>query len=333
MVFLDVVYNHFGPAGNYLHAYAKAFFTERTRRPGAPASISTARAAAPVRDFFVHNALYWLEEYHFDGLRLDAVHAILDDSATTSSARSPRACAQRSPDREVHLVLENDANEARWLPRARRPRDAAHRAVERRRPPCAAHAADGRGRRLLRGLRRRAGRASRRAAWPRASPTRAKLRRHRGGQPRGEPSRHLPPAAFVAFLQNHDQIGNRAFGERLSQLAPPERLRSARAGLLLAPQIPMLFMGEEWSASTPFLFFVDFADDEALSTAVREGRRREFERFAAFAGRELDNSRSHPRRRSYARASTGPRSSAHPIAAPSTRRAPCSRSAATGSCP
>jgi maltooligosyltrehalose trehalohydrolase len=106
---------------------------------------------------------------------------------------------------------------------------------------------------------------------------------HAGGKPRGEASGHLPPSAFVAFLQNHDQIGNRAFGDRLSALADPDRLALARAGLLLSPQIPMLFMGEEWSASAPYQFFVDFAPDEDLSRAVREGRRREFQHFAAFS--------------------------------------------------
>jgi hypothetical protein len=106
---------------------------------------------------------------------------------------------------------------------------------------------------------------------------------HRAGRKRGEPSRHLPPIAFIAFLQNHDQIGNRAFGERLSQLADLNRISLARAILLLSPQIPMLFMGEEWQASSPFLYFVDFPDDRALLNAVREGRCREFGRFNAFA--------------------------------------------------
>jgi maltooligosyltrehalose trehalohydrolase len=105
---------------------------------------------------------------------------------------------------------------------------------------------------------------------------------HRDGEPRGEPSAHLPPSAFVAFLQNHDQIGNRAFGERLTELAPPDRLALARAALLLGPQIPMLYMGEEWGSTTPFLYFVDF-EDEDLARAVRDGRRREFARFKSFS--------------------------------------------------
>jgi malto-oligosyltrehalose trehalohydrolase len=106
--------------------------------------------------------------------------------------------------------------------------------------------------------------------------------RHRGGLPRGTPSGHLPPTAFVLFLQNHDQIGNRALGERLSVLAPAAALDAARALLLLCPQIPMLFMGEEWASRQPFLYFTDFTG--SLADAVREGRAREFARFAAFAG-------------------------------------------------
>ena len=118
------------------------------------------------------------------------------------------------------------------------------------------------------------------------SPIRARRLTHAGGAPRGEISAHLPPQAFVSFLQNHDQVGNRAFGERIAALAEPEKLSLAHAVLILGPQIPMLFMGEDWSASTPFQFFVDFSDDAQLSDAVREGRRREFARFAAFASDE-----------------------------------------------
>ncbi len=106
--------------------------------------------------------------------------------------------------------------------------------------------------------------------------------RHRDGAPRGEPSSHLPPHAFVLFLQNHDQTGNRAMGDRLSVLAPPGALDAARALLLLCPQVPMLFMGEEWASRRPFLYFTDFTG--ALADAVREGRAREFARFATFAG-------------------------------------------------
>ena len=186
------------------------------------------------------------------------------------------------PGREIHLVLENDDNEARWLARDAAAARAAHGAVERRHPPWL-HA-------LLTGEQdgyyadyADAPASASRAALAEGFAYQGEPSRHRGGQPRGEASAHLPPTAFVAFLQNHDQVGNRAFGDRLSQLAAPERLALARAVLLLAPQIPMLFMGEEWAAATPFLYFVDFADDTALSDAVRNGRRQEFQRFKAFA--------------------------------------------------
>lgn len=282
MIFIDVVYNHFGPSGNYLHAYAETFFTQRHQTPwGAGINFDDAQSQT-VRDFFVHNALYWLEEYHADGLRFDAVHAILDDSEKHILAEIAGRIRAALQDREVHLVLENDANEARWLTRdGVAPRlhnaqwnddlhhcwhtlltgeadgyyiDYADKPVERL------------GRCLSEGFAYQ-GEAS----------------AHRNGECRGERSDHLPPTAFVTFLQNHDQIGNRAFGERISSLTSPEQLALARAALLLGPQIPMLYMGEEWNASTPFLYFVDFAEDESLSEAVREGRQREFANFNSFA--------------------------------------------------
>jgi maltooligosyltrehalose trehalohydrolase len=283
MVFIDVVYNHFGPAGNYLHAYAKTFFTERHQTPWGAGLNFDGESSGPVRDFFVHNAIYWLEEFHVDGLRFDAVHAILDDSEKHIIAEIAERARAALPGRMVHLVLENDANEARWLIHDDQQRPVLHTAqwnddlhhcwhtlltdesdgyyVDYSDDPVA-----------------RLGRCLAEGFAYQGEPS-----AHRKGELRGEPSTHLPPSAFVSFLQNHDQIGNRAFGERISQLAPPERLALARAGLLLTPQIPMLYMGEEWAASTPFLYFVDFSDDETLAAAVREGRRREFANFKSFA--------------------------------------------------
>ncbi|HEX8168175.1 MAG TPA: malto-oligosyltrehalose trehalohydrolase [Beijerinckiaceae bacterium] len=281
MIFVDVVYNHFGPAGNYLHAYAKKFFTERHKTPWGAGINFDGAEARPVRDFFVHNALYWLEEFHVDGLRFDAVHAILDDSETSIVAEIAERARAALPNREVHLVLENDLNEARWLPRQDgRPRlhtaqwnddvhHCWHTLLTGESDGYYADYADAPVERLARCLAE-------------GFAYQGEHSGHKGG-PRGEPSGHLPPSAFVAFLQNHDQIGNRAFGERISQLAPPERLRLALAGLLLSPQVPLLYMGEDWAASTPFLYFVDFSDDPELSRAVRDGRRREFARFKSFA--------------------------------------------------
>jgi maltooligosyltrehalose trehalohydrolase len=287
MIFIDVVYNHFGPSGNYLHAYANSFFTDRHPTPWGAGINFDGPDSRTVRDFFIHNALYWLEEFHADGLRFDAVHAIEDDSPTHILAEIADTVHDAFPAREVHLVLENDANEARWLARdaKAKPRfytaqwnDDLHHAWhvlltgenEAYYGDYAEDAAARLGRSLCEGFAYQ-GEAS----------------RHRGGKPRGEPSAHLPPTAFVGFLQNHDQIGNRAFGERLSHVVSLQRLALARALLLLCPQIPLLFMGEEWAASTPFLFFVDFAQDEALAEAVRSGRRHEFSRFSAFAAAEM----------------------------------------------
>jgi len=277
MMFLDVVYNHFGPSGNYLHLYAPQFFAEDRQTPWG-AAIDYGRRE--VRDFAIHNALYWLEEYRFDGLRLDAVHAIADDSSPDILEELAETVHRHIPDRHVHLVLENDHNAARYL--IRRPdgtprwyvaqwTDDIHHALhvlatgERAGyyEDYADRPADHLARCLTEGF----------AYQGEPSP-------FRDGAPRGEPSADLPATAFVPFLQNHDQVGNRAFGERLSALADPDALEALTTVLLLAPGVPMLFMGQEWGALTPFLYFCDFQD--GLADAVRDGRRREFARFPAF---------------------------------------------------
>ena len=283
MVFIDVVYNHFGPSGNHLPKYAGTFFTNRHLTPWGDAINFDGENSRHVREFFIHNALYWLEEFHVDGLRFDAVHAIKDESGTHVLAEIAARVRRQFPERQVHLVLENDANEARWLARDAqgRPRrftaqwnddfhHAWHILATGEKEGYYGDYADDPVKRLGRTL------AEGFAYQGEASA-------HREGRARGEVSAHLPPSAFVAFLQNHDQIGNRAFGERLSHLVEPKRLALAQAVLLLSPQIPLLFMGEDWAASSPFMFFVDFGDDDRLATAVRDGRRREFSRFSAFA--------------------------------------------------
>jgi maltooligosyltrehalose trehalohydrolase len=279
MVILDVVYNHFGPEGNYLSLYAPQFFNPRHQTPWGAAINYDGEANGPVRDFFVHNAAFWIEEYHLDGLRLDAVHAIMDDSEEHVVDDIARAIQRAGHgDRFVHLVLENDANHAHFLA----PRPAPHATAQwnddwhhaahvllagERDGYYADYAGKGAwflGRTLAEGY----------AYQGNASP-------FRKGEKRGEPSRGLPPTAMIDFLQNHDQIGNRAMGERLASLAPPEALRLGMAALLLAPAIPMLFQGEEYAATTPFLFFCDFHGE--LATAVRDGRRREFAAFERFS--------------------------------------------------
>ena len=287
MMFLDVVYNHFGPVGNHLHAYAEPFFTERHKTPWGAGLNVDGDEGRPVRDFFVENALFWLQEYRFDGLRFDAVHAIQDDSAEHLIAELARRARAVAPDRQIHLVLENETNDARWLERDGAGAPTLHTAqwaddihhcwhvlLTGEREAYYEDFADDPVGRLRRGL------VEGFVYQGEGSP-------HAGGKPRGTPSGHLPPSAFVAFLQNHDQVGNRALGDRLAP--DPARYALARAGLLLAPQIPMLFMGEEWAASAPFQFFVDFSDDPELSRAVRDGRRREFKHFAAFAAPDAES--------------------------------------------
>jgi malto-oligosyltrehalose trehalohydrolase len=280
MMLLDVVYNHFGPDGNYLHVYAPQFFNARHPTPWGAAINFDAEASRMVRDFFIENALYWLEEFHFDGLRLDAVHAIADDSQPDFVSELAMRVREHAGGREIHLVLENDRNEARYLRRdatghptlaTAQWNDDVHHALH----VIATGEADGYYgdyasapvRDFARGL------AEGFVFQGQPSP-------YREGRPRGEPSQDLPPVAFVTFTQDHDQVGNRAFGERLVALAEPELLRALTACILLSPQVPMLFMGEEFAASTPFLYFCDFAGE--LAQAVTEGRRREFARFARF---------------------------------------------------
>ncbi|MFU8895157.1 MAG: malto-oligosyltrehalose trehalohydrolase, partial [Gammaproteobacteria bacterium] len=270
MVFLDVVYNHFGPDGNYLHVYARDFFTADAQTPWG-AAIDFRRTE--VREFFIENTLYWLEEYRFDGLRFDAVHAIDERWRRGFLAELAARVRQTITDRHVHLVLENDANEAHWLHEnfdAQWNDDIHHAAHVLLTGEASGYYEDYQG-----DVVAVFGRALAEGFVYQGEPS-----AHRDGQLRGEPTGGLPPTAFVSFLQNHDQVGNRAFGERIHQLAPLPRLRTVTAMLLLAPQVPMLFMGEESLADTPFLFFCDFGDD--LAQAVREGRRREFASFPAF---------------------------------------------------
>ncbi len=283
MVFLDVVYNHFGPEGNYLHRYAPPFFSPRHQTPWGPAIDYEGPESRTVRDFFIHNALYWLEEYHLDGLRLDAVHAIFDDSRP-DILEELAAAVRRGPGRQrhVHLVLENDRNAARYLARGADGgvpgydaqwnddfHHVLHTLVSGEADGYYADYADQPLRHLARCL-------SEGFAYQ-GEPS-----RYRNGEARGEPSRGLPPTAFVAFLQTHDQVGNRAWGERLTALAPPQAVRAAVAVLLLAPSPPLLFMGEEFGAASPFLFFCDFGGE--LAATVTAGRRREFEHFARHGG-------------------------------------------------
>ncbi|HEV2957167.1 MAG TPA: malto-oligosyltrehalose trehalohydrolase [Xanthobacteraceae bacterium] len=268
MMFLDVVYNHFGPDGNYLASYAPQFFRDDIATPWGPA-IDFRHPA--VRRFFTENALYWLMEFRFDGLRLDAAHAISPPEWLDEMTAEVRATVERG--RHVHLVLEHDGNaashlagdfDAQWNDDGHH---ALHVLLSGEHDGYYADFADDPAGRLARVLAE-------------GFAYQGEPSRYRGGKPRGTPSRHLPPTAFVLFLQNHDQIGNRALGERLTVLTDPAALEAALALVLLCPQIPLLFMGEEVASRSPFLFFTDH--NEQLAKAVREGRQREFARFAGF---------------------------------------------------
>ena len=282
MVMLDVVYNHFGPSGNFLPLYAARFFTDRHRTPWGDAIDFDQRHRQMVRDFIIHNALYWLEEYRFDGLRLDAVHAIRDESHVHVLAELAGRVRAAFQDRQIHLVLENEHNSAHWLRREPSGKPSWYTAQWSDDIHHAWHV-------LLTGERDAYYQDFANTPLTLLGRALAEGFAYQGevsqfaGRARGEASSHLPPQAFVSFLQNHDQIGNRALGQRLSALTEPSKLAIAHAVLLLSPHIPLLFMGEEWDASTPFLFFVDFAHDDDLASAVREGRRGEFAHFADFA--------------------------------------------------
>ena len=285
MVFLDVVYNHFGPEGNYLPLYASRFFNPKHQTPWGPAINYDAPGCEVVRAFFIHNALYWLDEYYFDGLRFDAVHAIADDSTPHILEELATTVRQFFPDRHIHLVLENDKNEARFLTHdeKRQPifynaqwNDDIHHAFH----TLLTKENDGYYMDYSDAPIKHLGRCLAEGFAYQADPS-----PFRDGAIRGEQSAHLPPEAFVSFAQNHDQIGNRAFGERIGMLARAEALKTAVEVLLLSPHIPMLFMGEEFNADSPFLFFCDFHNE--LAEKVRQGRREEFARFARFSDHEV----------------------------------------------
>jgi maltooligosyltrehalose trehalohydrolase len=283
MVLLDVVYNHFGPEGNYLGRYAPAFFAEAQTPWGSAIDYRVPE----VRAFVIENALYWLDEYRFDGLRLDAVHAIAEPGEipllhALSEAAGELAAATG---RHIHLVLENDDNIASLLDAGEGPPRGKYRAQWNDDYHHAWHV-------LLSGESHGYYRDYRRAplqdiarALASGFVYQGEASAHRGGEPRGEPSRELAPIAFVNFLQNHDQIGNRALGDRLVRLASDPAIEAALAITLLAPAIPMLFMGEEWGSKAPFPFFCDF--DGELAEAVRQGRRREFAGAYAKYGDEV----------------------------------------------
>ena len=275
-VILDVVYNHLGPEGNYLHAVTRGrYFTDRHRTPWGDA-IDYGRPQ--VREFAIQNALHWVHEYHVDGLRLDATHAILDDSEPHLLRElAERVRAGLPAGRRFALIAEDERNERRMvLPPpegygfdAVWADDLHHQLRRHLAGDAEAYFADYGGTvdEIVRTLR---------GGWF----YEGQLSRNRG-EPRGTPAEGLPPPSFVHCIQNHDQVGNRAFGERLTAQVPLPAYRAASALLVLSPYTPLLWMGQEWAASTPFRYFTDHPEE--LGRLVTEGRRNEFAGFSAFA--------------------------------------------------
>jgi len=265
MVLLDVVYNHFGPQGNPLSALAPAFYRTDVATPWGDA-IDFREPA--VQRYFIDNALMWLEEYRFDGLRLDAVHAIQPRHFLQVLQAQVRAAL---PGRHVHLVLENEDNRASLLAGGFTAQwnddfhNALHVLLTGEDEGYYRDFADAPVEHLRRVL-------AEGFAWQGEV--------NRAGRRRGERSASLPPERFVVFSQNHDQVGNRAHGERLVTLVGQRRASLAIALTALTPMVPLFFMGEPWGASTPFLFFTDYGPP--LDAVVRDGRRGEFAQFSAF---------------------------------------------------
>ena len=281
-VLLDVVYNHLGPDGNYLGSFSPHYFDPSIHTPWGAALNFGDGSSEPVRAFFLENANHWLVEYHIDGLRLDATHAMVDrserhllaDLADAAHRRSPRRLAIAEDERNLSTLLKSPPSgfglDAVWS-------DDLHHELRR----CLAGDQDGyfadfdgASSEIAETLQRGwyyTGQLSRRT-----------------GKPRGTDPSDLPRERFIICLENHDQVGNRAFGDWLHHGITAEAWRAGTALLLLAPETPLLFMGQEWAASTPFQYFTDH--DAELGRRVTEGRRREFAAFLAFCdpgGREI----------------------------------------------
>ena len=273
-VVLDAVYNHLGPDGNYFGAYTKNYFNPAHKTPWGDALNFDGPHHVPVRQFFLGNIVYWMEEFRFDGFRLDAVHAILDESSTHILADLAAAVHARggfvmAEDERNAAFLADPVNsggsglDALWA-------DDFHHTVR--------VALTGEQEAYLKNFT---------GTGQELADTLANGWYYRGqatpleNKKRGTPCAHLPPHAFCYCISNHDQVGNRAFGERLSTASPPAGYRAASALLCLAPYTPLIFQGQEWAASTPFLYFTDH--NEELGRLVTEGRRKEFAGFKAFA--------------------------------------------------
>lgn len=274
-VILDVVYNHLGPEGNYLGDFG-SYFTERYKTPWGPAVNFDGPESDEVRRFIINNALYWVTEYHIDGLRVDAVHGIFDFSARhiLSELREAVHRQAKGLKRHIALIAESDLNDARVIdPPAKggygldgQWNDDFHHCLHTllTKEKGGYYGDFGEFDQMVKALREGFVYSGQYSSFRR--------RRH------GNASKHLPPKKFVVFSQNHDQVGNRARGDRLSALVSFEALKLAAAVVLLSPHLPLLFMGEEYGEEAPFQYFVSHGDPELIE-AVRRGRRDEFSSF------------------------------------------------------
>jgi maltooligosyltrehalose trehalohydrolase len=274
-VMLDVVYNHLGNEGNYLHLFGP-YFTDRHKTPWGNAINYDGPGCEGVRRYFLQNALYWIGEYHLDGLRLDAIQTIKDDSDyhIVEEIRDQVKDLARASGREVCVIAETDENDARLV----RPKQFGGFALDAVWSDDFHHAFHtvltgetagyyqdfGKVEQVVRALNEGfVFQGEHFKFWD---------------APRGTHPEGVPLSAHVIAIQNHDQVGNRAQGERLSHLVPGGARRLAAALLLLAPETPLLFMGQEYDESAPFQFFTDYGDP-VLQQAVSKGRRQEFQQF------------------------------------------------------
>ena len=279
---LDVVYNHLGPSGNCLPQFGP-YFTNRHSTPWGDALNFDGPYSDGVRRFFCDNAMMWLRDYHFDGLRLDAVHAIVDTSAIPflEQLATEIDALEANLGRHLILIAESDLND----PRVVRPWEVGGFGIDAQWSDDIHHSLHAVLTKEREGYYSDFGSLSdlaismMRPFVYAGDHSQFRLRRH------GRPPIGLSASKFVAFLQNHDQLGNRARGERLSHLVNLDRVKIGAAVILLSPYIPMLFQGEEWAATSPFRYFVDFQSEPDLAKAVASGRRKE---FAAFGWSEED---------------------------------------------
>jgi len=274
-VVLDVVPNHFGPSGNYLRAFSPSYFSDKYGNEWGEAINFDGPDSGPVREFFIANAGYWIDEFHLDGLRLDATQQVFDTSADHILAAMTRRAREAACRRTILLVAENETQhttlvrsagdggyglDALWND------DFHHSVMVAVTGRAEAYYSDTRGdaQELLSAVKYGYLYQGQHYHWQ--------------GQPRGTPAWGVRPEQFIAFVQNHDQVANSAGGDRGHQLTSRGRWRAVTALLLLAPSTPMMFQGEEFSASAPFLYFADFADGD-LAAAVKVGRRKFLSQF------------------------------------------------------